>query len=152
METSVSRLRRPKKTKKSPVPALFFAKDKGLRDGMINDYKDFVDERMLASERMLQAVRGKYHPLGGTEEGHQFNPEVEFPRGSFPRPWPFVGGRLLPAPPTPPTRELIYKGKTIVWRGEIPTIHVPSREPEDQEGMNVATCDPIQNQEVESAG
>ncbi len=57
-----------------------------------------------------------------------FNPEKEFPTGSFPRPWPFVGGHLGPAPPTPPTRQLIYEGldePTIVSRGEVPTVHVP---------------------------
>ncbi len=58
-----------------------------------------------------------------------FNPEAEFPRRSFPRPWPFIGGELVPPPPDPPTRLLVFgtiDGKeTIVRRGEIPSVHVP---------------------------
>jgi hypothetical protein len=58
-----------------------------------------------------------------------FNPEVELPKGSFPRPWPFVGGELQPAPPSPPSRPLaldkIGDKWTIVRRGEIPTVRVP---------------------------
>ncbi len=60
-----------------------------------------------------------------------FNPEAAFPQGSFPRAWPFVGGRLPPPPPPPPSRRLVIRkvGEKwkIVWRGEIPTVHVPRR-------------------------
>ncbi len=60
-----------------------------------------------------------------------FNPETAFPQGCFPRAWPFVGGELAPPPPRPPTRELVIEqvGEKleIVWRGEIPTVHVPRR-------------------------
>ncbi len=38
---------------------------------------------------------------------------------------------MAPPPPDPPSRSLVYDtidGKpTIVWRGEIPTVHVPRR-------------------------
>ena len=61
----------------------------------------------------------------------RFNPEAEFPQRSFPRPWPFVGGQLPPAPPPPPSRPLVLNKIgdkwTIVWRGEIPTVQVPRR-------------------------
>ena len=89
-------------------------------------------------DELLKAARG-------------FNPEEEFPTGSFPRPWPFVGGVLQPAPPTPPTRLLIYKGPddpTIVWRGKIPTVHVPHRELKGREGVIVAPRGPARNQEA----
>ena len=53
-----------------------------------------------------------------------FNPETAFPRGCFPRAWPFVGDELPPPPPRPPTRQLVVEqvGERleIVWRGEIP--------------------------------
>ena len=43
----------------------------------------------------------------------------------------FFGGELAPAPPTPPSRRLVIEEVddkwTIVWRGEIPTVHVPRR-------------------------
>ncbi len=60
-----------------------------------------------------------------------FNPEAAFPPRCFPRPWPFVGGQLPPAPPPPPNRSLVVhkigdKWK-IVWRGEVPTVRVPRR-------------------------
>ncbi len=45
--------------------------------------------------------------------------------------WPFIGGKLAPPPPRPPTRELVIEqvGEKleIVRRGEIPTVHVPRR-------------------------
>ncbi len=135
---------RPLKTKKSPAPMLFFATRPEIRKAQVNDYKDFVDEYELAADRLIQAaIQGRrldplrHFPSGSfppaviselLKAARGFNPEEEFPRGSFPRPWPFIGGELRPAPPTPPTRRLIYKGlgdPTIVWRGEIPTVRVP---------------------------
>ena len=68
-----------------------------------------------------------------------FNPAEEYPSGddfsggSFPRPWPFVGGRLPPTPPDPPTR-CILKKKDRKWtlvrlQETVPTVEVagPSR-------------------------
>jgi len=64
-------------------------------------------------------------------ESGGFNPESEFPKRSFPRAWPFVGGELSPPPPPPPSRRLVLRkvGEkwTIVWRGEVPTARVPRR-------------------------
>jgi len=118
--------RRPRKTKKSPAPMLFFAERKETRDALANTYKDFVDEYELAADRLIQAAlrgyrldpslhfpTGSFPPAvidGLLKAADGFNPEREFPSGSFPRAWPFVGGRLGPAPPIPPTRLLIYKG------------------------------------------
>ena len=136
--------RRPQKTKKSPAPMLFFASRKEVREAQANRYLDFVDEYELAADRLIQAAlqgnrldpsrhfpKGSFPPAVIEElmkAAGGFNPGREFPRGSFPRPWPFVGGRLRPAPPIPPTRQLVYRGPDdpkIVWRGEIPTVHVP---------------------------
>ena len=83
-----------------------------------------------------------------------FNPEAAFPKGSFPRAWPFVGGQLPPPAPPPPSRRLVInevgeKWK-IVWRGEIPTVHVPRRDP----GLpNETTCSthPVPIQETQLA-
>jgi len=136
--------RRPQTAKKSPAPMLFFAARKEIREAQANSYRDFVDKYELAADRMIQAaLEGRrldperHFPTGSfppavieelLKAADGFNPEREFPKGSFPRAWPFVGGRLRPAPPIPPTRRLIYKGsdnRTIVRRGEIPTVHVP---------------------------
>jgi hypothetical protein len=134
------------KPKKSPVPALFKGKGPGVAEGMRNKYKDFVDDYNLASGKMLDAaLQGysldprRYFPDGSfppsvidqlIASAAGFNPEAEFPPHSFPRPWPFVGGELCSPPPDPPSRELVYQEidgqKTIVWRGEIPTVCVPS--------------------------
>ena len=117
---------------------------------MKDTYNDFVDEYDLASGRLLDAALQGYRldPLRYFPDGSfppsvideilrsaaGFNPEAEFPQGSFPRPWPFVGGVLPPRPPDPPTRLLVYQEidgqTTIVWRSEeIPTVQVagPSR-------------------------
>jgi len=60
-----------------------------------------------------------------------FNPETVFPARCFPRAWPFVGGELPPPPPAPPSRQLVLRQVEekleIIWRGEIPTVHVPRR-------------------------
>ena len=135
--------RRPLKTKKSPAPMLFFAKRPEVREAQMNSYEDFVDGYELAADRLVQAASQgrrldplRHFPSGSfpptliselMKAARGFNPEEEFPKGSFPRPWPFVGGELRPAPPTPPTRQLIYKGSNdpaIMWRGEIPTVRV----------------------------
>ncbi len=44
---------RPRKTKKSPAPMLFFAARKETREAQANSYKDFVDEYELAADRLL---------------------------------------------------------------------------------------------------
>ncbi len=132
-------------SKKSPAPVLFFSKRPEVRRGMINDYRDFEDEHMLGSARMIEAAERGYRldpkrcfPDGSfppavieaiLQASGGFNPEAAFPQGSFPRAWPFVGGELPPPPPPPPSRRLVVnkiaeKWK-IVWRGEIPTVHVP---------------------------
>ncbi len=135
---------------------LFFAARKETREDQADRYKDFVDEYELAADRLIQAAlqgrrldpsrhlpTGSFPPAvvdGLLKAAPGFNPEEEFPRGSFPRPWPFVGGCLGPAPPTPPTRQLIYKSPDspiIVGRGEIPTVHVP-RSDRREEGTLVA--------------
>jgi len=142
--------------KKSPAPPLFKADTSDERRAMENKYKDFVDKYDVASGKMLEAAIEGYRldprrlfpdgsfPPALVEEilrsASSFNPALEFPcggefpGGSFPRPWPFVGGGLPPAPSDPPTRRLVIEeidGKdTIVWREEgIPTVEVaaPSR-------------------------
>jgi hypothetical protein len=135
------------KSKKSPAPMLFFAESSGTRDAMRDDYNDFVDAYEIAAQHLMEAAEQgqrldprRHFPDGSfppsvIEEilrtAGGFNPEDEFPARSFPRPWPFVGGQLGPPPPDPPTRQLVFDkidGKqTIVWRGEIPSVHVPRR-------------------------
>jgi hypothetical protein len=135
------------KSKKSPAPMLFFAERPETRDAMSDDYKDFVDAYEIAAQHLIEAAEQgqrldpRRHFPGGSfppsviEEilrtAGVFNPEAEFPARSFPRPWPFVGGQLGPPPPDPPSRQLVFDkidGKqTIVWRGEIPSVHVPRR-------------------------
>jgi hypothetical protein len=135
------------KSKKSPAPMLIFADRPEVREAMRNDYNDFVDAYEIGSRRLLETAAQGYRldprrhlPAGSfapsvieeiLRSAEGFNPEAEFPRRCFPRPWPFVGGQLVPPPPDPPTRQLVYEeidGKpTIVWRGEIPTVHVPRR-------------------------
>lgn len=113
----------------------------------------WVAAQELGADRLVQAaIRGRrldplrHFPSGSfppaviselLKAARGFNPEEEFPKGSFPRPWPFVGGELRPAPPTPPTRRLIYKGPddpTIVWRGEIPTVRVAGMKDRREDG------------------
>jgi hypothetical protein len=133
------------KSKKSPAPMLFFTDRPEIRTGMANDYKDFCDQYDVASRRLVEAaVAGarldpsRHFPDGSFPSSLieellrsvcTFNPEVEFPDRSFPRPWPFVGGRLPKAPGTPPSRRLVYletHGEVkISWRGEIPTVRLP---------------------------
>ncbi len=137
----------PAAGKKSPVPMLFFSKLPGVARGMADDYRDFLDEYMVGSARMIEAAERGYRlnprrclparsfPPAVIESILQacagFNPETAFPRGCFPRAWPFVGGELASPPPRPPTRDLVLEqvGEElkIVWRGEIPTVHVPRR-------------------------
>ena len=74
----------------------------------------------------LGLPQGSSPPVAVSELLSVFNPELEFPPRSFPRPWPFIGGTLPPPPPTPPTRRLVYQDEektvwVIVERGEIPT-------------------------------
>ena len=159
---------RPRKTKQSPAPMLFFAKSKHVREARVNSYRDFVDKYELAADRLVQAALQGYRldparhfPTGSfppavieelLKAADGFNPEREFPRGSFPRPWPFVGGGLRPAPPIPPTRLLTYKGpngRTIVLRGEIPTVRVPRSDRLEDPAR--APGDPGMNQEELSA-
>ncbi len=154
--------RRPLKTKKSPAPMLFFAKRREVREAQVNDYKDFVDDYELAADRLIKAAfqghrldffrhfpSGSFPPALISElmkAARGFNPEEEFPKGSFPRPWPFVGGRLRSAPPTPPTRQLIYKDQaapTVVARGEIPIVRVPRREVGRHKDEIVASFRPV---------
>ena len=123
---------------------LFFAKRPEIRDAKVDSDRDFVDEYERAADRLIQVAlhgrrldpsrhlpTGSYPPAvvdGLLRAARGFNPEQEFPQGSFARPWPFVGARLGPPPATPPTRRLIYKSPDspiIVGRGEIPTVHVP---------------------------
>jgi hypothetical protein len=138
---------RPGKSKKSPAPMLFFAERPETRDAMTDDYKDFVDAYEIAAQHLIEAAEQgqrldprRHFPDGSfpptvieaiLRSAGGFNPEAEFPGRSFPRPWPFVGGQLGPPPPDPPSRQLVYDqidGKqTIVWRGEIPSVHVPRR-------------------------
>ncbi len=131
--------------KKSPAPPLFFSKLPGVRQAMTNDYRDFDDHYVSGSARMIEAAERGYrldprrHLPGGSlppavvsailRATSGFNPEAAFPRGSFPRAWPFLGGELPPPPPRPPTRRLVIRQvgekSEVVWRGEIPTVHVP---------------------------
>ncbi len=92
------------KSKKSPAPMLFFSKRPEIRRDMANDYKDFEDEYMLGSGRLIEAAeRGyrldprRYIPNGSfppavieelLKAAGGFNPEAEFPKRSFPRAWP----------------------------------------------------------------
>ena len=131
--------------KKSPVPALFYSKRPEVFRAMRDDYQDFEDEYTVGAERLVQAAErgyrldpGRHIPAGSfppavieamLQASGGFNPEAEFPRGCFPRAWPFVGGRLPPPPPPPPSRRLVVRKIDdewrIVWRGEIPTVQVP---------------------------
>ncbi len=84
-----------------------------------------------------------------------FNPEVAFPKGSFPRAWPFVGGQRPPPPPPPPSRRLVInkvgeKWK-IVWRGEIPTVHVPRRADTGIQNETTVPTHPVPIQETQFA-
>ncbi len=124
---------------------LFFAERPETLEAMRNDYKDFVDAYESAAQHLVEAAARGYRldprqhfPDGSfavIEEilstARGFNPEAEFPRRSFPRPWPFVGGQLVPPPPDPPNRHLVFAAidgkETIVWRGEIPSVHLPRR-------------------------
>jgi len=134
-------------SKKSPAPMLFFAERPEVREAMSNDYKDFADAYAIGAQRLIEAAAKGYRldPRRHLPEGSftpsvieeilskagGFKPEAEFPKRSFPRSWPFIGGQLAPPPPDPPTRPLVIEnigGKpTIVWRGEIPSVHVPRR-------------------------
>jgi hypothetical protein len=142
---------------------LFFAERPETRDAMRNDYEDFVDAYDIAAQHLIEAAEQgqrldpRRHFPGGSfppsviEEilrtSGGFNTEAEFPGRSFPRPWPFVGGQLRPPPPDPPSRQLVFDkiaGKqTIVWRGDIPSVHVPRRL--DLEIHQDATTTPTNN-------
>ncbi|MCP4657191.1 MAG: hypothetical protein GY856_17420 [bacterium] len=130
---------------------------------MRDDYNDFVDAYDIAAQHLIKAAEQgqrldprRHFPDGSfppsvIEEilrtGGGFNTDAEFPRRSFPRPLPFVGDQLGPPPPDPPSRQLVFAtidGKeTIVWRGEIPSIHVPRRL--DLEIHQDATTTPTNN-------
>ena len=134
-------------SKKSPAPVLFFSTRPETREDMANGYKDFDDLYTSGSRRLIEtAERGyrldpcRYMPSGSfapavieeiLKAAVGFDPEAEFPKGSFPRAWPFVGGQLPLAPPPPPSRLLVIRriGEkwTIIDRGTIPTVHVPRR-------------------------
>ncbi len=63
---------------------------------------------------------------------------------------------MAPPPPDPPSRPLVYDtidGKpTIVWRGEIPTVHVPRRlDPDPQEDLPTPPTSNISPKEVQPA-
>jgi hypothetical protein len=160
------------KSKKSPAPMLFFAERREVRDAMRNDYKDFEDAYEIGVQRLIEAAAQGYRldsrrhlpdgsfPPSVIEEilstAGGFNPEAEFPRRSFPRPWPFVGGQLVPPPPDPPSRQLVFAtidGKeTIVWRGEIPSVHVPHCLDLDlHEGLTTTLTPNASPKEVQSA-
>ncbi len=64
----------PGKVKKSPAPVLFYSKRPELRRGMENDYKDFQDEYMLGSSRLVEAA----------ERGYRLDPGRYLPEGSLP--------------------------------------------------------------------
>jgi len=133
--------------KKSPVPVLFFSKRPEVRRAMRDDYLDFTDEYTVGADRLVYAAKQGYRldpshlvPTGSfppvvveamLKASGGFNPETEFPKRSFPRAWPFVGGELSPPPPPPPSRRLVLRkiGEkwTIVFRGEVPTVRVPRR-------------------------
>lgn len=131
--------------KKSPAPMLFFSKQPEVRKAMGEDYKNFRAHFMEGSKQLLEAAEEGYwlDPKTMLPNGSfaptvvesilyfkGFNPEAAFPKGCFPRAWPFVGGELSPPPPTPPTRPLVFEeiaGELkIVHRGEIPTVRVPA--------------------------
>ncbi len=159
------------KPKKSPAPMLFFAVRPETRDAMKNDHKDFEDVYEIAARHLIEAAEQGYRldprrhfPAGSfpppvIEEilsaAGGFNPESEFPSRSFPRPWPFVGGELRPRPPDPPSRQLVYAevdGKqTIVWRGDIPTVHVPRMLDSDLHGMTTTLSTKVSPGEVQPA-
>lgn len=137
----------PGKRKKSPAPMLFFSKEPEVRKSMSDDYKIFRDTYMQGSRQLLEAAEqgyrldlsatlpdGSFAPAVVENILHftGFNPEAAYPKGCFPRAWPFVGGELPPSPKAPPTRSLVLEevaGRlTIVHRGEIPTVCIPSSE------------------------
>ncbi len=136
----------PNRRKKSPAPMLFFSKQPEVRKAMSDDYKIFREEYMFGSKQLVEAAEQGYRldsdkilPNGSFAPPvverilafTGFNPEAAFPKGCFPRAWPFVGGELPSPPPTPPSRTLIIEkveGRLrIVHRGEIPTVCVPCR-------------------------
>jgi hypothetical protein len=158
------------KSKKSPARMLFCADRAEVRAGMENDYKDFCDEHEIASQHLMEAATTgsrldphRYFPGGSfpppvIEEILKavggFNAADEFPDRSFPRPWPFVGGGLPPAPGAPPSRRLAFletRGKaTIVWRGEIPTVRVPRGRQQALPELNERTSTNAQPIEVQT--
>ena len=108
----------PRKTKKSPAPILFFTSSKELRACMRDEYKTFLTDYRVAADRLITAQK-----IGGA-----FDPQVEFPLGSFPPALQFVGAGLPLPPPKPPSRLLFYaedNSTTILQRGEIPVIRLP---------------------------
>ena len=60
---------------------------------------------------------------------------------------------LPPPPPRPPTRELVIDQEDekleIVWRGEIPTVHVPRRDIDRSTKRRVATSRTSRLQELQ---
>ncbi len=160
------------KGKKSPAPMLFFSKRREIRDAMRDDYDDFVDAYQIAAQHLVEAAEqgnrldprrhlpdGSFPPSVIEEilrNAGGFNHEAEFPSRSFPRAWPFIGGKLAPPPPDPPSRHLLFDdidGKqTIVWRGEIPSVHVPRRlELDPREGLMSTLANNLSSKEVKPA-
>ncbi len=92
---------RPRKTKKSPAPMLFFATRPEIREVQVNDYKDFADEYQLAADRLIQAAT----------RGSRLDPRRHFPSGSFP---PAVISELLKAPPPSPATRFTSTFESVV--------------------------------------
>lgn len=157
--------------KKSPAPVLFYSKRPEVFRAMRNDYQDFDDEYTVGAERLVAAAErgyrlnpGRHIPAGSfppavieamLRASGGFNPEAEFPKRSFPRAWPFVGGKLPPPPPSPPSRRLTLRKVgdewKIVGRGEIPTVRVPCRagpRPREKEALVTTLPVPIQETRV----
>lgn len=102
-----------RKAKKSMKP-LFHVKDPEIRNLLRGELSEFLGTYWDASEGLRELCGRPAAELG-------------FPAGCYPPALPYVGDRVSPCPPPPPTRmiEEIERGRVL--RGPIPVVTLPIR-------------------------